>query len=308
MENATLSNTPALIGPPPETVPVKPTNPLEVIQSIRKRDLVLLLMPEVNRQESIDLQKELLGKKKLPEIDVILQTPGGDINAAFFITKLLRQHAEKVNILIPIYAKSAGTLICLGADTLVMNELSELGPLDSQIHEKQVGDVGRHKSALNGFKALDQVQEHALSSLDTTAVILANKSGLKIYEALQLSIDFVAKTAGSLYNQIDPKVMGEYARALEVGFKYGIKVLVEHRGWDLEKAKALVNHLVYAYPSHGFIIDHDELKRNLGIEPEIMDEKLCRATHDLAIGLDGQRVIKFIPYTESAPHEKIASV
>lgn len=279
-------------------MPTRP-NPVEIIQDIRKRDLLLLLMPEIGRREALELQKELLGKPRVPELDVVLQTPGGDINAAFFITKLLRQHADKVNILVPIYAKSAGTLICLGADTLVMNELSELGPLDSQIHEKQVGDIGKYKSALNGFKALEQIQEHALSSLDKTAIILINKSGLKIFEALQLSIDFVAKTAGSLYGQLDPKVIGESARALEVGHKYAIRVLVEQRGWEEEKAKSLVDRLVYAYPAHDFIIDHDELRKNLGINPEIMDEDLCQATYNLVIGRDENRVIELSPFAQT---------
>ena len=41
---------------------------------------------------------------------MVLHTPGGHIESAYKIVKLLRKHAKKVNIIVPFYAKSAGTL------------------------------------------------------------------------------------------------------------------------------------------------------------------------------------------------------
>ncbi len=64
----------------------------------------------------------------------------------------------------PWIAKSAGTLICLGADEILMPELSELGPLDSQITEEHEDDRSKTNSALNGFNALEQIQEHTIET------------------------------------------------------------------------------------------------------------------------------------------------
>ena len=39
----------------------------------------------------------------------------------------------RVRVIVPDYAKSAGTLMALGADRIIMSETSELGPIDPQV-------------------------------------------------------------------------------------------------------------------------------------------------------------------------------
>lgn len=67
------------------------------------------------------------------------------------------------------------------------------------------------------------------------------------------------------------KKLSEYARALEIGERYGIMILTRYCGWPEEKAQAVVRHLVKQYPHHGFIIDYDELKM-LGLNVEHVNE------------------------------------
>ena len=73
-------------------------------------------------------------------IDFLLNTPGGDIDAADKIVRVLRRRVGSngfLRIVVPDYAKSAGTLIALGADAIVMSDSSELGPIDPQIITRQ---------------------------------------------------------------------------------------------------------------------------------------------------------------------------
>ncbi len=61
-------------------------------------------------------------------------TPGGDGTAAEKILDLCRKYCTKsFRVVVPLYAKSAGTLIALGADEILMGETSELGPIDAQV-------------------------------------------------------------------------------------------------------------------------------------------------------------------------------
>jgi hypothetical protein len=56
-------------------------------------------------------------------IDFLLHTTGGDIDAADKIVRILRRRAGasgELRVVVPDYAKSAGTLIALGADIIVM--------------------------------------------------------------------------------------------------------------------------------------------------------------------------------------------
>jgi len=186
------------------------------ILSERKNPVLILDLKEISKGVLLIIH-DLLCKKQFEALDVVLQTPGGDIDAAFLITKVLRKHAKKVNVIVPLYAKSAGTLICLGADEILMTDLSELGPLDTQISEQQDGGHFRYTSALNGFKALEQVQLHTIETLDIATKLILARSSMKISEAVRLATEFSGQTSGTLYSKLNPEKIGEYARALEIG-------------------------------------------------------------------------------------------
>jgi len=69
-------------------------------------------------------------------IDLLLHTPGGEIDAAEKLANIIRRHvgdSARFRVIVPDYAKSAGTLIALAADTIVMSDSSELGPIDPQL-------------------------------------------------------------------------------------------------------------------------------------------------------------------------------
>lgn len=66
-------------------------------------------------------------------LDLVLSTGGGSVSTARQIALLLREYSGHLTILVPYRARSAGTLLCLSADTLVLGPMAELGPIDSQI-------------------------------------------------------------------------------------------------------------------------------------------------------------------------------
>ena len=228
------------------------------LMKIRKNPVLILNLQVIRDKISIQLNEELFAKK-FKILDVIIQTPGGDIDAAYKITKLLRNSSKIINMIVPLYAKSAGTLVCIAGDTIIMTTLAELGPLDTQIREEQEGDSPTYRSALNGFKALEQVQLHTLETLDITVKLILQRSGMKMSEAVTLATKFAGSTSGTLYQQLDPKKIGECARVLEIGERYGIIILTKYLGWTEDKADEVIKTLVKSYPAHSFVIDSDEL-------------------------------------------------
>lgn len=65
------------------------------------------------------------------ELDLWLESPGGDAHAAYKLALLLRAHASRLRVVIPDYAKSAATLLTLAADEIYVAPVAELGPLDA---------------------------------------------------------------------------------------------------------------------------------------------------------------------------------
>ena len=241
----------------------------------REKPLLLLKIDPIRAACLFEIRAALKGKQ-FDDLDVLIQTPGGDADAAYVITKLLKNHAKKISILVPLFAKSAGTLICLGADEIILTEISELGPLDSQIPEHQDGGPQKYTSALNGLKALEQVQLHTIQTLDIAIKMIHSRSGMKMNEVVHLAAEFCGQTSGTLYSQLDPKKIGEYARALDIGRRYGETILTRLMKWNATDAKNTVRKLVDNYPSHDYVIDIEEL-RSLGLPSKLADDLLTES-------------------------------
>jgi len=67
------------------------------------------------------------------EIDIIIETPGGIAEVAEDIVRITRSRFEKVGMIVPGWAKSAGTIFVMAGDEILMGATSALGPIDPQI-------------------------------------------------------------------------------------------------------------------------------------------------------------------------------
>ena len=63
---------------------------------------------------------------------VVLETTGGYIETVERMVRAMRQHYEEVIFIIPNYAYSAGTVLALSGDDILMDYHSILGPIDPQ--------------------------------------------------------------------------------------------------------------------------------------------------------------------------------
>lgn len=76
-----------------------------------------------------DVLSGLAGKA----LDVILETPGGSGQVAEDIVRLLHEKYDDVAFIVPGYAKSAGTILAMAGDEILMGPGSALGPIDAQL-------------------------------------------------------------------------------------------------------------------------------------------------------------------------------
>jgi hypothetical protein len=92
-------------------------------------------------------------------LDLLLHTGGGDIDAAEKLISMIRTRVgtATLRIVVPDFAKSAGTLMVLGADRVVMSDTSELGPIDPQIIRID-GNGNRIRHSVQSY--LDAYDEH----------------------------------------------------------------------------------------------------------------------------------------------------
>lgn len=212
-------------------------------------------------------RREILGEEN-NKIVLLFDSPGGDADAAYLLVEILKRYCNHIEIVVPLWAKSAATLVCLAAQKIYMTGVAELGPLDPQVIEP--GET-RLKGALDEYKAIMQLREEAFSNLDSAVRLIMNRSGgMSVQDILVPAGDFVARLLEPLYYQINPEILGRRARQLDVGFQYAIRILLRNEHYNKELISDLADKLVYGYPSHSFVINYYEAIL-LGLPVQLME-------------------------------------
>ena len=62
----------------------------------------------------------------------MLHSPGGDGETAVRITRAAQARCKELTVIVPDMAKSAATLLAVGAHYILMGPASDLGPIDPQ--------------------------------------------------------------------------------------------------------------------------------------------------------------------------------
>lgn len=109
-------------------------------------DIVVFAADFNNRQSSIDKTdllpfNDMISNCTGTKLDLILETPGGFAEIVEDLVRLIRDKYESFNIIIPGYAKSAGTIFAMAADDILMSNISSLGPIDAQMATQNGGRI-----------------------------------------------------------------------------------------------------------------------------------------------------------------------
>ncbi len=189
----------------------------------------------------------LSGVGKTPKIDLFILSPGGFAAPAYKIARLCQEFAtEKFSVLVPYYAKSAATILSLGADEVVMGPSSELGPIDPQI---QAPGSNGSVPALALREALDYI----------TGQININP---------RLASLFIP-----LLDKVDLMTLGHFDREIESAKQYAIELMDSRKANKCSGQSALdmADKLVKQYKTHGFVIDAKVAKQLLGNCVTVLD-------------------------------------
>lgn len=100
---------------------------------------------------------DLIRNSKNKTLDFYLETPGGSGEAAEEIVRFTRKKFDTVNFVVSGEAKSAGTIMVLSADNILMTESGSLGPIDAQVK------IGR--SIVSAYDYMDWIDKRRKSAI-----------------------------------------------------------------------------------------------------------------------------------------------
>lgn len=151
-------------------------------------------IPDISlSQDDYYLIHDLIRGVDSPRLDVYLETPGGSGEAAEEIVRCLRGKFDHVSFVISGEAKSAGTIMALSGDEILMTETGSLGPIDAQVR------IGRSVvSAYDYLEWTEQKRREAdkagkLNPFDATMVAQISPGELSgVLYALKYAEDLVS--------------------------------------------------------------------------------------------------------------------
>ncbi|RVM34219.1 hypothetical protein CN130_10850 [Sinorhizobium meliloti] len=232
-------------------------------------------------------------RRRRKNLLVVIDTPGGSADAAYRMARAFQRYYSQEDgsfiLFVPRYCKSAGSIIALGSDRVIMAVESELGPIDVQLRKED--EVGERTSGLTPHQALDTLAGEAMLHFKRFFYHLRydNQLSFTTRMAAELSSQMAIGLMAPIYEQVDPLRMGEIERFVRISTEYGERLVSKNvRG-------GAVARLAAAYPSHGFVIDREEAKEHIFEKVEKPSDELEILGKIIAATGDGdQPMIAFI--------------
>jgi hypothetical protein len=176
--------------------------------------------------------------KKLKRLDLFLYSRGGDVSVPWRVVSMAREFADEFNVLVPYHCHSAATMICLGADEIVMGKKGELSPIDPTLNR-----LGGGTGAPSAVSVEDVISYVAF---------MRDKVGITDQTALSQLI-------GQLATHVSPLTLGTVNR------QYSHIRLVARKLLNLRsarmarrKVKVVIDTLIEKMYSHGHAIGRRE--------------------------------------------------
>jgi hypothetical protein len=218
----------------------------------------------------------LFGMNCKAGLTLVLHTPGGATNAAETIVQYLYSKFDDIEVIVPTYAMSAGTMISLAANRIIMGRQSQLGPIDPQMPLRS-GFV----SARSVVDQFEKAKAEVISNLE------------------------LAHAWAPILQSLGPALLVEAQNALDYGERMvaqWLRARMFATAPDAQqKAERVARHFNDAgtHKSHGRRIDRDEARRE-GVNVEFLEENqafqdcVLTAYHLSTIVFEQSPTLKFI--------------
>ena len=235
----------------------------------------------------LSILHEHLGKKQRTErIDLLLYTAGGMLDAPWPIVNLIRSCCDTFCVLVPFKALSAGTLIALGADEVVMTKLGLLSPIDPS------------KTLLIPGKGVKQLSVEDVIGFIELAKEKVDVPEERHEEILKLLAQEVSPTELGSVNRTHSHIRDLAKKLLDLHLD-STKVDIA------EKRDRIVDYLTKDLHSHDYLINRKEAQETIGLPVVYADSvgeeaKNLESVMDELLGIYGKELELDEPFVPSA--------
>jgi len=153
----------------------------------------------------------LVGANPDENMHLLLDSPGGDGETAVRLVRSAQARCNELTVIVPNQAKSAGTLLAMGAHHIVMGPTSDLGPVDPQFRIPGSDERGLY-SAKDLIAAVDHAERAIANNSEVYALhaaLLADFNAVMVQQArsaLDRTSDLVREALSSNPDRTEAEV------------------------------------------------------------------------------------------------------
>lgn len=142
---------------------------------------LVVVIDVIDSDTVTNLEEHLFGIDPDCDLHLLLRSPGGSAEQAIRAVRSLQSRCNRLSVVIPDLAKSAATLLSLGADEIRLGPTSDLGPVDPQMFAG--GRWIQAKSVLMAIKQAENAIRANGALTELWAALLADVSAIDAQEA-----------------------------------------------------------------------------------------------------------------------------
>lgn len=231
-----------------------------------------------------DHLEKIVGEKQIPKLDLFIYTRGGDTMVPWRLVSLFKEYSKTFSVLVPYKAHSAGTLIALGANEIVMGRMGELSPVDPSV-----------TTPFNPPNPGVQERKLDVSVEDVISYFLLAKEKVGLTEQEQLGEVF-----RTLSEKVHPLALGNINRAHSQIRKLARQLLNIHiKGTtQAQRIDSIVDKLTEKLFSHNYLICREEAKKVIGLKisyPSVKLEKMLWQLYlEYETGMDSTKPLNLL--------------
>lgn len=240
----------------------------QTIATLRGKPLLLLFYSKeraggIETEDIFHLENVLEQKLKdyHGDLDVVIQTIGGSADTAYLLSQLIRDYCNNMEIFIPNYAYSGGTLICLASNKIHLGKTARMSPIDLQLGDEETES------------------QFPLLSIDKYVEFIEESCRTFLIEKEENKVAYIVPLMEKLIEQIKPTDLGALYRVKDLTRYYAQILLMTYMLKNLPEKKRIaqyiINRLTTSTPDHEFEIDF-HIAEGIGLNVEQMEEKIYK--------------------------------
>ncbi len=233
------------------------------------------VLPSLN-----DLLKSIPVRRLKRSVTLVSHSSGGFMDVIGSFIYLIRKKFDEFQVAVPDISHSAATLLCFGADSILMSDLSSLSPVDPQVSLKtQAGMIGAGAEDIKGYYSLID----GMFKDDSAKIQAFN----------------------SLISRFPAEVLGQLERIQKQAEMVATKALRYHITEE-EVIKDIVRKFQREFFSHNYRIHFDEAKK-LGLKVQPMNkniEILCSGLLKQYQSVSGNQADLEIEIPDESPYQE----